>query len=182
MSIPLYSAAGKRLNVISKQELERLEAGGRLARVVRRRDGSPARAYLMPRDGFESACPVSVYMGQRYSFPERLPSCRVWTLRRLGRGNELRPIFLAVLKSCLRAADESNENHGRKPNRYHPATGFLLNESGIVDAARAPEGAVPKVPFLSAGPCSGRARAGGLLAQARQRQGLKIGEKFRQSS
>lgn len=102
MSIQLYSAAGKRLDVISRRELERLDAAGHLARVVRRRDGTPTRAYLLPRDGFESPCALSALMGQRYSYLERLSDCRVWTLRRLGRGDELRPIFLAVLSSCLR--------------------------------------------------------------------------------
>lgn len=101
MSIPLYSSAGKRLDEISRHELVRLEAAGRLARVVRRRDGSPARAYLLPRDGLESPCELAAYLGQRYSYRERLSSCRVWSLKRLGRGSELRPIFLQVLTGCL---------------------------------------------------------------------------------
>lgn len=101
MSIPLYSAAGQRLDHISLRELDRLHCAGRVSRIVRRRDGAPVRAYLRPRDGLETPCRLSAYMGQRYSYYERLVDCRVWTLRRLGRGDELRPVFLQVLHDCL---------------------------------------------------------------------------------
>lgn len=102
MSVQLYAADGRRVDIISRHDIERLDAAGRLSRIVRRRDGTPVRAYLYPRDGLE--CPVrpTAYMGQRYSFSECLSTGRVWTLRRLGRGNELRPIFLAVMTSCIR--------------------------------------------------------------------------------
>jgi len=99
--IPVYSAAGRRIDYASERELAQLEARGLLARIVRRRDGSPARAYLRPRDGLESPGRLSAYMGQRYSYIQHLQCGQTWVLRRLGRGDELRPIFLQVLTECL---------------------------------------------------------------------------------
>ena len=95
--IPLYSAIGSRIDVISHRELERLESAGRIARIVRKRDGSPVRAYLHPRDGTEAAGCGSALGGQRYVFLQRLTNCRVWSFRSLGRGCELRPYFLLHL-------------------------------------------------------------------------------------
>jgi hypothetical protein len=41
-------------------------------------------------------------LGTRYSFRERLDNGYLcWRLRRLGRGDELRPIFLAVMADCM---------------------------------------------------------------------------------
>jgi len=136
VSIPLYSAAGNRLDTISCHELARLQACGRIARVVRRRDGSPVRAYLLPRDGLESPGYLTAYMGQRYSYQQQLVNCRVWSLRRLGRGAELRPVFWAVLKSCLRPADGSGKDHGREPYHHHPAAGFVPSGISSVNTIR----------------------------------------------
>jgi len=99
--IPIYSAAGRRMDYASERELAQLDARGLIARIVRRRDGSPARAYLRPRDGLEAPGRLTSYMGQRYSYLQHLQCGQTWVLRRLGRGDELRPIFLRVLTECL---------------------------------------------------------------------------------
>ena len=101
MQIPIFSAAGRPLDAVPVRVFERMQDDGRVARVVRRRDGTIARAYLRPRDASEMPAKISSYMGQRYSYLERLPSGQTWVLRRLGRGSELRPIFLQVLSECL---------------------------------------------------------------------------------
>lgn len=101
MHVPLFSAAGRPLDPVPVRVFERMQDDGRIARVIRRRDGTIARAYLRPRDASEVPARISSYMGQRYSYLERLPSGQTWVLRRLGRGSELRPIFLKVLSDCL---------------------------------------------------------------------------------
>lgn len=103
MSVPVYSFSGSLLGSASARELDGLQSSGRLLRLVRRRDGSPARAYLRPADGLERPARLSAYMGQRYSYLEHLSGGgQTWALRRLGRGSELRPIFLRVFEECLR--------------------------------------------------------------------------------
>jgi len=101
VQIPIFSAAGRPLDAVPVRVFERMQDDGRVARVIRRRDGTIARAYLRPRDASEVPAKISSYMGQRYSYLERLPSGQTWVLRRLGRGSELRPIFLQVLSECL---------------------------------------------------------------------------------
>lgn len=153
MSIPIYSAAGRRLDIISQGELERLEAAGRIARIVRRRDGSPARAYLRPRDGTEACGSVAALAGQRYVYRERLVNCRVWTFRRLGRGDELRPYFSAVLNSCLAFADKGGSIHGRKPDRDHSSAGSVVTGGlATTRATQPPEGIPTMAPVVSLGP------------------------------
>ena len=45
------------------------------------------------------------YLGTRYSFREHLDNGYIaWTLRRLGKGDEFRPIFLRVVTVCLSEA------------------------------------------------------------------------------
>jgi hypothetical protein len=99
--IDLYDCSGRRLDRISDRALSRLQADGQIARIVRRRDGRPMRAYMTARSKSELPGRMSAFVGQRYSYLEALENCRVWALRRLGRGDELRPIFLSVLHSCL---------------------------------------------------------------------------------
>jgi hypothetical protein len=100
--IPLYSADGELADWISEQRLARLVAAGLVARVVRHSKGHISRAILLPRPGEGSPVALRQYLGTRYSFREHLDNGRLcWKLRRLGRGNELRPIFLAVVTECM---------------------------------------------------------------------------------
>lgn len=149
VSVPIYSAAGRCLDRISDRVLARMESAGRFARVVRRRDGVPVRAYLLPRDGTETLGRISVYLGQRYSFQERLSNCRVWTHRRIGPGT-FRQAFASVLKSCFGATDDKRDCDRLSDSNYSP-TGSILNWSKNRNAAQAPHvgRATPKV---SAGP------------------------------
>ena len=100
--IPLYTADGELTDWVSEQALARLEHAGVVARVVRHRKGHINRAILVRRPGDGAAVELRQYMGTRYSFREHLDNGRLcWKLRRLGRGNELRPIFLAVVTECM---------------------------------------------------------------------------------
>lgn len=100
--IPLYTADGDLADWISEQRLTRLQSAGLIARVVRHRKGRVNRAILFrhPADG--AAVELRQYLGTRYSFREHLDNGRLCLrLRRLGRGDELRPFFLQVLLDCL---------------------------------------------------------------------------------
>jgi hypothetical protein len=47
-------------------------------------------------------------LGTRYSFRERLEDGHTcWRLKRLGQGDELRPIFLRVVTKCLAASESA---------------------------------------------------------------------------
>lgn len=99
--IPLYKADGKLVEWISPTQAERLERL-HLVQVVRHRKGNVSRCILRQRPGDARPARLTDYVGTKYSFREHLDSGHeVWTLRRLGRGNELRPIFLQVLTDCL---------------------------------------------------------------------------------
>ena len=89
---------------ITPKRLERLEKAALLERVVRGSKGQARRAYLKWRLGDPEPI-LRVRSGTRYSFREKLPKAGkvLWTLKRLGVGDELRPIFLRVLTDCLRA-------------------------------------------------------------------------------
>jgi len=100
--IPLYTAEGELSDWISEQRLARLQAAGLIARVVRHRKGHINRAILFRRPNEGRAAELKDYLGTRYSFREHLDNGYLcWRLRRLGRGNELRPIFLTVVAECM---------------------------------------------------------------------------------
>jgi len=102
--IPLYAAGGELSDWISEQRLARLQAAGLIARVVRHPKGHVNRAILFRRPGEGRAAELKDYLGTRYSFREHLDNGYLcWKLRRLGRGDELRPIFLAVVAECMAA-------------------------------------------------------------------------------
>lgn len=108
--IALYNADGQLIDRISEKRLERLQALGRIARVVRHRKGHINRAIQFPLPGEGKPMRAADYMGTRYSTKQRLSeghSC--WRLRALGdRASEtdlapieVRPVFLQVLLDCL---------------------------------------------------------------------------------
>ena len=100
--IPLYNAAGELSDWISPQRLARLQSLGLIARVVRHRKGHVNRAILFRRPGEGRPTEIRIYLGTRYSFREHLDHGYLcWRLRRLGRGDELRPIILAVVAGCM---------------------------------------------------------------------------------
>ena len=103
--IPVYKADGTLYSRVTEQGLARLQALGLVARVVRHRKGHINRAILFRRSGEGRAAELKDYLGTRYSFREHLENGYLcWKLRRLGRGDELRPIFLAVVAECMAKA------------------------------------------------------------------------------
>ncbi len=98
--IPFYAADGTSRGFRSPESARRLIGAGLVTAVYGRKghlkaifarqgDGSPAVGDQLP-------------LGTRYSFREHLDNGYLcWRLRRLGRGDELRPIFLQVVTECL---------------------------------------------------------------------------------
>ena len=101
---PLYTFDGALIAWISQARINRLEKLG-LARVLRHKKGTINRVVMHQRAGEPRPTALRDYLGTRYSFREHLEDGHVaWELRRLGKGDELRPIFLRVVTECLRAA------------------------------------------------------------------------------
>ena len=99
--IPLYSYDGALIAWITQQRMNRLEALG-LARVVRHKKGTINRAVMHHRAGDPKPTRLAEYLGTRYSFREHLDDGHIcWRLRRLGKSDELRPIFLQVVTDCV---------------------------------------------------------------------------------
>jgi hypothetical protein len=98
--IPLYASDGRSLGFRSMESARRLIANGFVEPVYGRKGHLKAIHSKQP-DG-ASAITAQVQTGTRYSFRERLASGRTaWKLKRLGKGSELRPIFLAVVTDCV---------------------------------------------------------------------------------
>ncbi|MBM3749216.1 MAG: hypothetical protein FJW34_25925 [Acidobacteria bacterium] len=106
--IPIYEADGSLYRRATEQQLDRLEALGLVARVVRHHKGHINRAILCVRPG-RKPLPRGAYLGTPYSFREHLEHGRAWELKHLGRARDgktyapphLRGIFLQVVADCL---------------------------------------------------------------------------------
>lgn len=97
---PLYSADGTPLGYRSREATQRLLAGGFVTPAFGRK-GHLKAIFLRRGDG-STPVEVSAPAGTTYSFRERLEQGHfVWQLKRLGKGNELRPVFLQVVTDCL---------------------------------------------------------------------------------
>jgi len=98
--IPYYAADGTSRGFRSPECARRfLDAG--LVTAVYGRKGHLKAIFARHADG-SSAVEASLRPGTRYSFREHLDNGHLcWKLRRLGRGEELRPIFLAVVADCM---------------------------------------------------------------------------------
>jgi hypothetical protein len=98
--IPMYAADGRSLGFRSIESAKRLIANG-LADAVYGRKGHLKAVHSKHPDG-ASAVETRARTGTRYSVRERLDCGAVaWKLKRLGKGNELRPIFLQVVTDCM---------------------------------------------------------------------------------
>jgi hypothetical protein len=83
--------------------MNRLDRLG-LIKIVRHKKGYVARCILHWRPGDPKPMRLEDYLGTRYSFREHLDNGFLcWRLRQLGRGDELRPIFLTVVSECRAA-------------------------------------------------------------------------------
>ena len=99
--IPLYTADGELCDWITEQRVARLDRLG-LIRVVRHKKGKVGRCILHRRPGDPKPVRLADYLGTRYSLREHLESGHLcWRLRRLGHGDESRPVFLAVVAERL---------------------------------------------------------------------------------
>ncbi len=100
-TIPLYTSDGELSDWINEGQAARLERLG-LVQVVRHRKGHVARCIRRRRPGDPKPVRLADYLGTRYCFRERLENGgQCWRLRRLGRGDELRPAFFAVALECM---------------------------------------------------------------------------------
>ena len=98
--IPMYAADGRSLGFRSAESATRLIANGFVDAVYGRK-GHLKAIHSKQADG-ASAVTTRVGAGTRYSFREHFESGTVaWKLKRLGKGDELRPIFMAVVTDCL---------------------------------------------------------------------------------
>jgi hypothetical protein len=102
--IPLYSSEGELCDRIGLKRLDRL-ARLDLVKVVRSRNGKPRRAILLRRPGDPKPCRLTDYVGTRYSYLEHLDNGHLaWGLKSLGKGDDLRTIFLQVVLDCATPA------------------------------------------------------------------------------
>ena len=115
MTVPLYSYDLAFLGDVPERYVLRLERDG-LAKIIRKRTGSIARAVNYRRPGDPAPTTVREYMGTGYSCRHFLDDGhRPWALKplagRIYRGDQsvefhlapasMRPIFLRVLLDCI---------------------------------------------------------------------------------
>jgi hypothetical protein len=98
--IPCYNADGSSRGFRSLECARRLIAAGLVTPVYGRK--GHIRAVFARREDGAAAVGDQPPLGTRYSFREHLDNGYLcWRLRRLGRGDELRPSFLAVVANCM---------------------------------------------------------------------------------
>jgi hypothetical protein len=98
--IPLYASDGTPWGFRSLEAALRLIANGIVSPAYGRK-GHLKAIFSKKADG-SSAVERAGPHGTHYSFQNRLESGRrVWKLKRLGKRDELRPIFMAVVTDCL---------------------------------------------------------------------------------
>lgn len=99
--VPVYAYDGALVEYASEQKIARLDSRG-LVRVIRHPKGRINRAVYRKRPTDPRAIKLSDYKGTKYVFIEKVGDGHFcYHLKRLGRGDELRPIFLRVLTDCL---------------------------------------------------------------------------------
>jgi hypothetical protein len=99
-SIPLYAADGTPWGFRSIEAARRLIANGVVSPAYGRK-GHLKAIFSKKADG-SSAIERAMPGGTHYSFQTRLESGPlVWKLKRLGKGEELRPLFQQVVTDCM---------------------------------------------------------------------------------
>jgi hypothetical protein len=99
-SIPLYGSDGTPWGFRSLEAARQLIAKG-LASPAYGRKGHLKAIFSTKTDG-SSAVDGAIQGGTHYSFQTRLEcGSRVWKLKRLGRNDELKPLFQQVVAECL---------------------------------------------------------------------------------
>ncbi len=98
--IPIYAADGTPWGFRSLETAQRLIANGIVSPAYGRK-GHLKAIFSKKVDG-SSAVEQTGPRGSQYSFQHRLESGRLaWKLKKLGKGEELRPLFLQVVTDCL---------------------------------------------------------------------------------
>lgn len=98
--IPFYAADGTPMGYRSSESARRL-LDLDLVSPAYGRKGHLKAIFAKRRDG-SSAVERTVRGGTRYSYRERLESGPLaWKLKKLGKQDELRPIFLQVVADCM---------------------------------------------------------------------------------
>lgn len=109
MPVPLYRHDGALIDWISPKRAEKLFEVGR-AKLVRHKKGTINRVVLHRLPGEPAPMKITDCAGKPYSYEQRLDGGnRCWRLKSLtGTGSEtnlapeeLRPLFLEVLRGCL---------------------------------------------------------------------------------
>lgn len=117
MPIPLYRCDGTPIDFISPKRTERLFDAGR-AKLVRHKKSAISRVILHRMPGAPVTMRVADYLGKRCSCQQHLDGGhRRWTLKSLSGDrskmdlvpDELRPLFLGVLRVCREAAQRVPE-------------------------------------------------------------------------
>ena len=99
-SIPLYAADGTPWGFRTVKAAHRLISNGHVSAVYGRK-GHLKAIFSKKADG-SSATESAIQGSTQYSFRERLDNGSLtWKLRRLGKGDELRPLFQQVVTDCL---------------------------------------------------------------------------------
>jgi hypothetical protein len=95
---PLYSAEGRCFGFRSREAVQRL-LSMQLVRPVYGRKGHLKAIYMPAADGSHPV--VKPHGGKRYSYQEHFECGSIaWALKRLGKGDELRPLFVQVVADC----------------------------------------------------------------------------------
>lgn len=98
--IPLYAADGTPWGFRTLETAQQLIANGHVNPVYGRK--GHLRAIFSKRSDGSSAVEQTGPRATLYSYRQRLDSGRLaWKLKRLGKGEELRPLFLQVVTDCL---------------------------------------------------------------------------------
>ncbi len=98
--IPYYDANGNPRGFRTLEACKNLISRGLVTGVYGRK-GHLKAIHACQADG-ASSVDENLPIGTRYSFRQHLESGNaVWALKKLGKGNELRPIFTQVVADCL---------------------------------------------------------------------------------
>ncbi len=96
---PLFSATGCPLGFRSREATARLLAGDHVRPIFGRK--GHLRAIVLPKKDGEHPIKNAPQLGPKYSYRRRLENNHsVWELKKLGKGDELRPLFMQVVMDC----------------------------------------------------------------------------------
>ena len=114
--IPIYSADHELREWVTVQGLGRMQAQGLIDKVVqRKKTGQITRAYRFRREDDPKPSSTNDYVGTPYSYRERLgDGHRIWRLKKLGKKDELRPLFMKVVADCIAISPKADRADPRQ--------------------------------------------------------------------